>query len=249
MNDAEKITQFLQGKILSKGLGTVVSPCSIAAVNLALSGRLTDDVPECMSEVIGSAIIALQDAIPDELRNGNEWRTLLPLAAGTGRQHEAQRLAVIMDWMWRDVLPLLQPVADEHGFGAQWAAMCEEKTESSANGAARAAWVSAAEARSVRARAPEEEAAAWEAAVRARAAAEAAEAAHAAHAACAAAVRARAAAEAAWAAEAAVAARADQNFWATIDVPGLVRRMIQVGQSGISERNSGNERHPLLPAL
>ena len=206
MSDAlqKTVAEFLRDKTLVSGLGTDESPCSIAAINLALTGELTDSVPECMSAVIGNTIIVLQDAMPDAMRNSDTWRTLLPLAAGSGRQHEAQRLTVLLDWLWSVALPQVQPVADANGFGGEWAYMCREKSavsakaaEEAAERAAVAAWAAGA---------------AWAAVRAARAAAEAAARA--------------AAAEAAEAARAAEAA-ADQNFWGQVDVLGLMRRMIE----------------------
>ena len=81
----QAITDFLEGRHIPSGLGTAEEACSIAAINLALTGELTDHIPDCMSLVIGKWIIVVQDAVPDELRNSAEWRRLLPLAAGTGR--------------------------------------------------------------------------------------------------------------------------------------------------------------------
>ena len=133
------VAEFLRDKTLVSGLGTDESPCSIAAINLALTGKLTDSVPECMSAVIGNTIIVLQDAMPDAMRNSDTWRTLLPLAAGSGRQHEAQRLTVLLDWLWSVALPQVQPVADANGFGGEWAYMCREKSAVSAKAAAEAA--------------------------------------------------------------------------------------------------------------
>lgn len=133
-------------KHIPVGLGTEHEACSIAAINLALSGRLTDDIPPCMSEIIGRWIIHIQDAMPDSMRNSPEWRALLPLAAGTGREHEAERLDVIMDWMWATVLPTLQLIADKEGFGPQWAAMCKERTAKAAWAAEAAAWAAEAAA-------------------------------------------------------------------------------------------------------
>ena len=123
---------------LTKGVGTKKNACSIAAINLALTGELTDDIPDCMSEVIGKWIIAIQDRMPDDMRNSDEWKRLLPLAAGTGRTKESERLSIIMDWMWES-LKLLQPFADAKGFGEEWAAMCVEKSHAAANSAANAA--------------------------------------------------------------------------------------------------------------
>jgi hypothetical protein len=133
------IAKKLAGMHLSSGLGDEHSACSIAAINLALYGRLTDEIPGCMSEVIGRWVIVVQDAMPGALRNSARWKSLLPLAAGTGREQEQERLDIILDWMWDIVLPSLQPLADQHGFGAQWQKMTTERTAESANAAANAA--------------------------------------------------------------------------------------------------------------
>lgn len=134
-----KIAELVNRMTLCEGVGDEQNACSIAAINLALTGRLTDDIPKCMSAVIGNWIIRIQDAMPASVRNSAEWKTLLPGAAGTGREFEEQRLAVITDWMWTDVLPLLQPLANEQGFGVEWQVMCAEKTAAAATAAARAA--------------------------------------------------------------------------------------------------------------
>ena len=125
------------GRHIPTGLGTEDAACSVGAINLALTGELSDDIPGCMSRVIGHWIVVTQDKMPDELRNSEGWRALLPLAAGTGREREAARLRVVMNWMW-SVLARAQPVADEHGFGGAWRAMCEQRTKDAARAAARA---------------------------------------------------------------------------------------------------------------
>jgi hypothetical protein len=174
----DRIREFVMGHHLHKGLGTESEACSIAAINLVILGELTDSIPDCMSPVIGKWIIGVQDAMPDVMRNGFAWKSALPLAAGTGRdpEKEAKRLALILEWMWATVLPTVQPIADKHGFGAEWRTMLTERTEQ-----------------------PEAEAAEAARAARAAATAWAAEAAEAARAA-------EAAEAAAWAAEAAEAA-------------------------------------------
>ena len=121
------------------GVGSRENACSIAAINLALTGKLTDEIPKCMSLVIGKWIIKIQDSAPAELRNSKYWRHLLPLAAGTGRDRDAERSSVVMDWMWSVVLPQLQPLADKHGFGELWRKMCDLRTRAAANAAANAA--------------------------------------------------------------------------------------------------------------
>ena len=125
---------------LTRGVGTKEAACSVAAWNLALTGTLTDKIPDCASEVIGRWIIAVQDSCPPEHGRGHpEWLRLLPLAAGTGRAHEAERLAIVLDWMWGTVLPSVQPVADKNGFGEEWRVMCTVRTYAASYAAANAA--------------------------------------------------------------------------------------------------------------
>lgn len=84
---------------LSVGVGTEQSPCSIAAINLALSGRLTDDVPECASPARCAVVIQMQDRIPAAIRDSAEWRAALPLLAGTRGMSEDLR-PILIPWMW-----------------------------------------------------------------------------------------------------------------------------------------------------
>jgi hypothetical protein len=116
----QRLTTYLTTHQLSQGLGTREAACSVAAINLALTGRLTDDIPDCMSLPLGGWIIGIQDAMPDYIRNSTEWKTLLPEAAGTGRDKETERTQLIVDWMWDDVLPQLLPVVRKWGFEAVW---------------------------------------------------------------------------------------------------------------------------------
>jgi hypothetical protein len=190
-------------------VGTKEEACSIAAINIALFGRLKDTIPKCMSDVVGTWIIVIQDAMPDEMRNCQAWRELLPLAAGTGKHHEQERLAIIMDWMWETVLPSLQQIADDHGFGEEWKSMCSVKTGRGAKSAADAADFAAA---------------AGAARAAARAAAEAAKWA-APHVGCAARAAVEAAAAADWAAKS--APPAPWNDFAPID---LLTKLVSISQ-------------------
>ena len=133
---AAKLTEYLATHTIAKGMGTAESACSVSAINLAIDGRLTDDIPPCMSLVIGRWIIIIQDAMPAEMRNSAEWKRLLPLAAGTGRAHEAACLDVAADWLWGTILPQLQPLADDGGFGAEWLRMTTDRTRGAADAAA-----------------------------------------------------------------------------------------------------------------
>ena len=136
------IAAKLEGMTLPSGLGDEHAACSIAAINLALTGRLTDEIPPCMSAVIGQWIIGVQDAMPHDMRNSARWKSLLPLAAGTGRDHEQERLALLLDWMWGTVLPSAQPIADQNGFGGEWLTMITKRTARAA-AEAEAAWAAA----------------------------------------------------------------------------------------------------------
>lgn len=136
--EREKICEFVKTHHIPRGLGTPEEACSIAAINLALTGCLTDEIPNCMSRLMGHWIIIVQDAMPDAMRNSLEWKQLLPYAAGTGRKREHERLNIILDWMWNS-LAFIQPVADAHKFGQEWSAMMTEKIPRAAYRAACAA--------------------------------------------------------------------------------------------------------------
>lgn len=167
----QAIADFLATHDIPPGLGTEESACSIASINLALFGQLTDKIPDCMSLVIGRWIISVQDAMPADLRNSTEWKRLLPLAAGTGRARESERLALTLDWMWCVALPSFREIADNYGFGGAWGEMCELKTPAAAYAAARAAARAAAYAADAAAYAADARAAANAADAAARAAA------------------------------------------------------------------------------
>ena len=205
---AANLKEYLETHQLPKGLGTEESACSIAAINLAINGKLTDNIPDCMSALLGKAIIKLQDAMPDDMRNSVRYRAMLLSAPGTGRDKEQERLAVLMDWMWGTVLPQVQPLADERGFGDEWRRMCDERTTNAASAARAAAYAPA--------RAASDAATAAAYAYAATAAAYAADA----YAAASAAFR------AAFTASAASAAR--DHFWQTVDPIGVLERMIEV---------------------
>jgi hypothetical protein len=55
-----KLEEYLATHTLPSGVGTKESACSLAAINLALSGELTDEIPDCMSDVLGTAAMVLQ---------------------------------------------------------------------------------------------------------------------------------------------------------------------------------------------
>lgn len=138
---AERLSAYLATHHIPAGLGTEEEACSIAAINLVLTNTLNSEIPKCMSMVIGSWIRSIQDLMPDAMRNSNQWKALLPLAAGTGRDFDDEqcRRDLIMEWMWAIVLPSVQPVADQHGFGEQWRRMTTARTAAAAHAASTAA--------------------------------------------------------------------------------------------------------------
>lgn len=135
----EAIRVLVNSMELTNGIGTKEAACSIAAINLALTGELTDEIPDCMSEVIGTWIITTQDTLPDQLRNSEQWKFLLPAAAGTGRELEAERVQILVDWFWESIVPEAKLIIensfikDNAVFMGQWEkalngdiAMCEK---------------------------------------------------------------------------------------------------------------------------
>ena len=71
--DREKISRFLSKTRLHQGLGSAVSPCSIAAINIALTGDIGDHRPPCMSPVIHRFIIEAQDKAAWALAGCKAW--------------------------------------------------------------------------------------------------------------------------------------------------------------------------------
>lgn len=124
---------------LAEGVGTESCPCSIAAVNLALTGELTDDRPLWVSPVIHAWVIQVQDHCPADLgRDSAQWRQLLPRIAGTAGGEDGKRVEILIDWMFT-CLQRLQSEADAGGYGEQWARMCSERTRGAVTEAENAA--------------------------------------------------------------------------------------------------------------
>ena len=210
IENRSKLEAYLATHSLPSGLGNEESACTLAAINLAITGKLTDEIPSCMSLVLGRITIRLQDVMPDQMRNSKRYKRLIPDMPGTGRERDTERLAVLMDWMWTVVLPQLQPIADKHGFGSAWRNMCEVKTLAAAEAAARAARAARAAVAAARAAVAAVLAAA---AAAARAAVEAEVA-----------VRAAAARAADW------VAGIDVKFWEVVDPIGVLERMTYLGE-------------------
>ncbi len=224
-----KLEAYLAAHDIPSGLGDEDGACTIAAINLAISGKITDTIPDCMSGVLGRATISLQDAMPEELRNSARYKALIPNMAGTGRDREMDRLAVILDWMWTAVLPQIQFVADASNCGDKWRHMCNVKTSAAASDASDAAstadvFSAAADAYNAAVYAARASARCAALASYAAAAADAADAAH-----CAA--RAVAFAAAADAAGAYATATNAEGFWSKVDPITLLERMTYITEA------------------
>jgi hypothetical protein len=148
--DRDKIRATLDTLTLVHGVGDKAKheACTIAAVNLALTGTLTDDDPaECICPVIRRWVISVQDAMPTAQINAPEWRALIPAIAGTRStpEVEQQRDDLILDWMWGS-LAAIRDVVPESTREA-WDRMLDERTyaaSAAASAAARAADAAAA---------------------------------------------------------------------------------------------------------
>lgn len=137
-----KVTELLAQVTLRHGLGTAAEPCSVAAIHIALTGRVTDGPHPCMSNVVRRWVIRVQDAMPVELLNrgtehGDRWQETLPLLVGSaaGKDVEAARLETIVHWMWDrlggDTVPGWVPGEARQA----WATMLAERTEVAATDA------------------------------------------------------------------------------------------------------------------
>ena len=137
---AEQLSDFLETHDLGVGLGMPEQPCSIAAVQMVLSGLRTDILPTCMSEVAGIYVRIIQDSVPDSVRNSTDWYDALIDIAGSGRDPDAEnvRLGLLLDWLYEDVLPLVQARADAGGYGLAWDELCAHRTSDAARRAEKA---------------------------------------------------------------------------------------------------------------
>jgi hypothetical protein len=194
--------------------------CTIAEINLVLTGKLSDDPHPCISEVIRQWVIRVQDRMPDSIRNSSAWRGASVGIAGSASTPgvEQARRQMVMDWMWERLGDEAVLEAIPAGCRAAWDRMLSERTceaSSEARRQLRAAAASAAAADD----AAYVAAAAYSASAASSAAASAAAAAY---------VAASAAAySASAAADDAASAAARQAFWERSDPAALLTRLIE----------------------
>jgi len=132
----QKLIDHFKSTPISGGLGTKDEPCTFAAIQLALTGELTDkDEAECVSPTIREWVISVQDFMPSAMRTDPEdehskrWRQTAPWIAGTVNEDlEEARQAMVIDWMWDclggDMVP--EWVPDQ--FHQQWSAILSDKS-------------------------------------------------------------------------------------------------------------------------
>ena len=131
--------------LLSPEFGSPDKPCSIGALNLALTGKPSHRIPDCVHEMIGDWIRFIQPAIPPHILNSPDWYSALLLAANSAPKpgfkpyvyllnlfHNDKRINVLNDWLWTDILPLLQPFATRYDFASEWQSMLAHKKRSKA---------------------------------------------------------------------------------------------------------------------
>ena len=109
---------------IPSGLGTDENPCTIAMIHIAYNGELSDEVLECTSDVIAMFAMRIQDLMSWGLRNSKEWREIIPLIPATGKDMEQERLAVLRNWIFEEILPLVDEKAAADGHIAEWLKMC-----------------------------------------------------------------------------------------------------------------------------
>jgi hypothetical protein len=69
----QQYADFLRTHRIVHGIGDKDAACTIAALNVAATGRVTDARPDCMSAVIHAWIIIIQDRMPLALLNSEAW--------------------------------------------------------------------------------------------------------------------------------------------------------------------------------
>lgn len=98
----QRVADFLKTiPVLSKDLGTPSCPCSIGAVNIALTGRLTDHTPPGVDSLLSCLTVQMQDSCPATIcRESEDWRRLLPLLVGTGSPGRMRKRVVSTFLAW-----------------------------------------------------------------------------------------------------------------------------------------------------
>ena len=79
----EAIREYFATHTIPRGVGSENSACTIAAINLQLTGKLSDELHPCMSPVIRRWVIRVQDSMPSAIRNSEQWKAAAVGIAGS----------------------------------------------------------------------------------------------------------------------------------------------------------------------
>lgn len=131
---------------IGTGMGTATIPgkgtaCTIAEINLVLTGRLTDEPHPCISDVIRRWVIRIQDAMPAEMRNAAPWREAAAGIAGSASTPEVEeaRRDMLVRWMWDALADEAVIASLPESVEPAWNVMLREKTPAAAAAAVAAA--------------------------------------------------------------------------------------------------------------
>ena len=132
------------------GYATGGTACTISAINLALTGQLTDTDPsKCMWDALRLFVIRVQDEMPLQMmepgdEHGDLWRAIVPYIAGSrDLPDKPARLALILDWMWERLGdPAVVAAVPAHILPV-WQSMVTLRTLRAADDASKAAVIAA----------------------------------------------------------------------------------------------------------
>jgi hypothetical protein len=147
-DDVQRIRDALLSRdlFICSGVGDATEPgqgeaCTIAEINLVLTGELDDGSHPCISEVIRFWVINVQDAMPSYLRNLPAWRNAaIGIAGSTGSaEQDRARIALIMSWMWEALADDIVIAGLPASVLPAWREMLSQKTANATNAANAAA--------------------------------------------------------------------------------------------------------------
>ena len=120
-----KFAETLAGLKLVHGVGEAGdgTACTESALQLALTGRLTDDLHPCVDPAVHRWVIRTQDRLDEATLNG-PWKELAPRIVGTAGLPD--RLGKIMETMWDALASLTFKDAEAN---AAWQKMLELRTK------------------------------------------------------------------------------------------------------------------------
>jgi hypothetical protein len=99
------------------------------AINMGMTNEDSDEIPGCMSTIIGIFIKMMEKYAEKSLLNSAEYKDLIVISAFTGKDpiQEKKRLEILFEYIWKTVFPYVQPIAEKHGFGDYWKGLNDGK--------------------------------------------------------------------------------------------------------------------------